>query len=77
MEVADAEKAKVAATKVEIANKAVAKLAAVDAFVRTLDFHFFPSVCVSVCVCLCCLRQKKHAKLKCTQCTNMKERKAG
>ena len=50
MEVADAEKAKVAATKVEIANKAVAKLAAVDAFVRTLDFHFFPSVCVSVCV---------------------------
>lgn len=49
MEVADAEKAKIAATKVEIANEAVAKLAAVDCFVR---FHFFPSVCVSVCVCV-------------------------
>ena len=52
MEVADTEKAKVAATKVEIANEAVAKLAAVDCFVRTLGFHFFLSVCVSVCVCV-------------------------
>ena len=50
MEVADAEKAKEAATKVEIANEAVAKLAALDCFVRTLGFHFFPSDCVSVCV---------------------------
>lgn len=41
---------KVAARKVEIVQGVVAKLAAADAFVRTLGFNSFPSVFVSVCL---------------------------